>query len=66
MSIPRDAVHFTSFAFGESPHGTVQLSSGEAICNTTSGIETVEREREKGREETPAVGFSEKKCRNLT
>lgn len=56
MSIPGDAVHFTSFAFGESPHGTVQLSSGEAICNNTSGIETVERE------ETPAAAFFEKKA----
>lgn len=55
VSIPGDAVHFTSFAFGESPHGTVQLSSREAICNNTSGIETVERE------ETPAAAFFEKK-----
>lgn len=43
MSIPRDAVHFTSSVFGLGPHGTVQISSGEAIRNNTSGIETVER-----------------------
>lgn len=43
--MPRDVVHFASFAFGESPHSTVPFSSGEAICNNTSGIETMERER---------------------
>ena len=43
--MPGDAVHFASFAFGESPHSTVPFSSGEAICNNTSGIETMERER---------------------
>ena len=56
-SMRGDAVHFASFAFGESPHSTVQFSSGEAICNNTSGIETMERE------EIPAVVSSEKKKR---
>lgn len=60
VATPGDAVHFTSFAFGESPHGTVQFSSGEAIWNNTSGIETV------GREETPAVALVGKKRRNPT
>ncbi len=45
VPIPGDAVHFASFAFGESPHSTVPFGSGEAICNDTSGIETMERER---------------------
>lgn len=53
--MPGDAVHFTNLAFGESPHSTVPFSSGEAICNNTPGIETMERE------EIPAVASSGKK-----
>ena len=49
VSMPRDVVHFTSLAFGLSPHSTVPFSSGEAICNNTSGIETMERGRERER-----------------
>lgn len=70
--MPGDAVHFASFAFGESPHSTVPFSSGEVICNNTSGIETMERERERGRgrKETPVVasfgGEKKKKSRNPT
>lgn len=55
VSMPGDAVHFASFAFGESPHSTVPFRSGEAICNNTSGIETM------AREETPAVASFEKR-----
>lgn len=55
VSMPGDAVHFTNLAFGESPHSTVPFSSGEAICNNTPGIETMERE------EIPAVASSGKK-----
>lgn len=46
--MPGDVVHFTSLAFRESPHSTVPFSSGKAICNNTSGIEAMERERERG------------------
>lgn len=62
--MPGDAVHFASFAVGESPHSTVPFSSAEAICNNTSGIEMMEREKERG---TPAVAsLLKKKRRNPT
>lgn len=56
--IPGDAVHFTGFAFGMRPHGAVQLSSGESMCNNTSGIEAAEGREKKA---TAVAFFRERK-----
>lgn len=72
MSIPGDAVHFTSFAPGERPHGTVQLGSREVDMLRYLGYRrSAERERkvEKEREETPTIVHfpgGKKKRRNST